>query len=124
MNTILSTNGRIGRGAYALRLFLITAGTYATCFAAGTALRFAGAMMDRDMQAVINVVAILIGVSGSVLAALQAAKRLHDLGRSGAHYFLLLLPFYNLYLSLQLLFRKGQEASEPVRRRPGCRRQA
>jgi hypothetical protein len=34
-------------------------------------------------------------------------KRLHDLDRSGAHYWLLLVPLYNIYLALLLLFKKG-----------------
>ncbi|MFC1525249.1 DUF805 domain-containing protein [Candidatus Latescibacterota bacterium] len=34
-------------------------------------------------------------------------RRLHDLDRSGAHYWLLLVPVYNLYLGLLLLFKKG-----------------
>lgn len=34
-------------------------------------------------------------------------KRLHDLGKPGTHFWLLLIPLYNVYLSLVLLFQKG-----------------
>ena len=109
MKTIFSTDGRIGRGTYALRLLLITAGTLAASFAAGAALGIAGALTNRDVQLLVNTVGVLIGFSGMVLTALQAVKRLHDLGRGAGHYFLLWVPIYNIFLSLELLFRKGKE---------------
>lgn len=34
-------------------------------------------------------------------------QRLHDLNRPGSHWFLLLIPFYNIYLGLLLSFKKG-----------------
>ena len=34
-------------------------------------------------------------------------KRLHDLGRPGWHWWLLMVPLYNIYLGLVLLFQKG-----------------
>jgi uncharacterized membrane protein YhaH (DUF805 family) len=105
MNPIFSTNGKIGRGVFALRLFLITAGTFAAAFAMGKAL-------GPEKQPVVDALAILIGVSGWVLGALQTVKRLHDLGRPSADYFLLWLPAYSLTLNLQLLFRKGPETPE------------
>jgi len=39
--------------------------------------------------------------------AFAAVKRLHDLERPGAHYWLLLIPVYNIYLALVLLFKRG-----------------
>jgi uncharacterized membrane protein YhaH (DUF805 family) len=109
MKTIFSTVGRIGRGTYAMRLLLITAGTFAASLAAGAALGIAGAITNREVHHLVNTVAMLIGLSGMVLTALQAGKRLHDLGRSAGHYFLLWVPIYNIYLTLELLFRKGKE---------------
>jgi uncharacterized membrane protein YhaH (DUF805 family) len=44
---------------------------------------------------------------GNTLSALQIVKRLHDLDRPGTHYWLLLIPLYDLYLVLILLFKKG-----------------
>ena len=46
-------------------------------------------------------------------------KRLHDLDRPGSHYWLLLVPLYNIFLSLMLLFSKGtvgknQFGSDPI----------
>jgi len=36
-------------------------------------------------------------------------QRLHDIGRSGHHYWLLFIPIYNLYLNILLLFKKGTD---------------
>lgn len=41
------------------------------------------------------------------LTSMPIVKRLHDLDRSGFHFWLLLIPFYNLYLAALLLFAKG-----------------
>lgn len=50
-----------------------------------------------------------VGVAvASVIAALAiTVKRLHDIGRPGWHWWLLLIPFYNIYLGLTLLFKRG-----------------
>ena len=39
--------------------------------------------------------------------AFEVVKRLHDLDRPGTHYWYLLIPFYNIYLGLLLLFKRG-----------------
>ena len=36
-------------------------------------------------------------------------KRLHDLERPARHWLLLMVPVYNIYLGLVLLFKKGTE---------------
>ena len=46
---------------------------------------------------------IACGVAGVFLTI----KRLHDMDRPGTHYWMLLIPFYNIYLGLLLLFKKG-----------------
>jgi len=53
---------------------------------------------------------LLIGGIGlTVIYAFQTIKRLHDLDRPGSHYWLLLIPFFNIYLTLVLHFKKGTE---------------
>jgi uncharacterized membrane protein YhaH (DUF805 family) len=42
---------------------------------------------------------------------MQKIKRLHDLGRPGAHVLLMLVPFYSLYLALLLLLLRGEETT-------------
>jgi len=44
-----------------------------------------------------------------VIASFNIVKRLHDLGKPGAYYWLLLIPFFNIYFFLLLLFKKGEQ---------------
>jgi uncharacterized membrane protein YhaH (DUF805 family) len=50
---------------------------------------------------------LFISLPTAVIVAFQVVKRLHDLDRPGSHYWLLLIPFYNIYLGLVILFQKG-----------------
>lgn len=64
------------------------------------------------MMGVFGGPAMILPVVGVGVAALVAGfaitvKRLHDLGRPGWHWLLLLIPIYNFYLTLVLLFRRG-----------------
>ena len=52
---------------------------------------------------------LIAGIGGGIIYAFQTVKRLHDLDRPGSHYWLLLIPFYNIYLTLVLHFKKGTE---------------
>lgn len=64
------------------------------------------------MMGVFGVGAMILPMVGVFVATLVAGfaitvKRLHDLGRPGWHWLLLLIPLYNFYLTLVLLFRRG-----------------
>jgi uncharacterized membrane protein YhaH (DUF805 family) len=52
---------------------------------------------------------LLISIPIAILVAFQVVKRLHDLDRPGSNYWLLLIPLYNIYLGLVILFKKGTE---------------
>jgi uncharacterized membrane protein YhaH (DUF805 family) len=41
------------------------------------------------------------------LSVIQIIKRFHDLGKPGWYFFLLLIPFYNIYLCIRLFFIRG-----------------
>lgn len=104
MNKFLSMDGRINRARYLGRALAIMAVTFLTSFISGFSL---GIALGADAQQAAAVVGALIGLAATVLLAFQAVKRLHDLGRPGAHYWLLLVPFYNLYLAILMLFARG-----------------
>jgi uncharacterized membrane protein YhaH (DUF805 family) len=42
-----------------------------------------------------------------IIDILVTIRRLHDLNRSGRQYWLLMIPIYNIYLSLILWFKRG-----------------
>jgi uncharacterized membrane protein YhaH (DUF805 family) len=50
-------------------------------------------------------------VLAAIVQTFNIVKRLHDLGKPGVRYWLLLVPFYNLYLSWVLLLRKGTDGA-------------
>ncbi|HZD05719.1 MAG TPA: DUF805 domain-containing protein [Longimicrobiales bacterium] len=59
-----------------------------------------------------SVVVLLVPFFGALLGVSWAAiaitvRRLHDLGRPGRHWWLLMVPLYNFYLGLVLLLQPG-----------------
>ncbi|WP_282753517.1 DUF805 domain-containing protein [Desulfuromonas thiophila] len=54
-------------------------------------------------------IGLIVGIGIAVVYAFQVVKRLHDLDRPGTHYWLALIPIYNIYFGLLLLFKKGTE---------------
>jgi uncharacterized membrane protein YhaH (DUF805 family) len=44
------------------------------------------------------IIGLTIIIGAEVLQAFQAVKRLHNLDRPGWHFWLLFVPFYNIYL--------------------------
>lgn len=53
--------------------------------------------------------AVGVFVAGFWAGICITVKRLHDLGRPGWHWALLMVPLYNIYLGLVLLFQKGTD---------------
>ena len=51
--------------------------------------------------------AVGVAVAGVVAGLAITVKRLHDIGRPGWHWWLLMIPLYNIYLALVLLFKQG-----------------
>ena len=50
-----------------------------------------------------------VAVAGVWSGICITIKRLHDLERPARHWLLLMVPVYNIYLGLVLLFKKGTE---------------
>ena len=109
MGNLLSMEGRLNRAAYFGRALAIWAVTALIAFSVGAVM---GVTMGQDAsQGAAPGVGFLIGLGGAVVIAFQVVRRLHDLDRPGTHYWLLLVPFYNIYLSLVLLFKQGTDGS-------------
>ena len=69
----------------------------------------AGAVMYfvRSIPVVPGIVYLLLVVVDSMFVV----KRFHDIEQPGWHFWLLLIPFYNIYLAIILLFKKGTSGS-------------
>jgi uncharacterized membrane protein YhaH (DUF805 family) len=104
MNGFFSLQGRLNRAKYFWRTLLIGIGVNIMAFVVAFLL---GGIMGENAEPAALLVGYLLALAGAVVIAFEAVKRLHDLERPGAHYWLLLIPGYNIYLALVLLFKRG-----------------
>ncbi len=96
METYFQPHGKLSRGAYIKQLIKLAVQGFLV------ALFFT--ILAPIPRAVMLTATLVVY---TYAAAMATVKRLHDIGRPGSHYFLLLIPFYNLYLQCCLLFKKG-----------------
>jgi uncharacterized membrane protein YhaH (DUF805 family) len=102
MGGLFSMKGRCNRAMYFWTVTVILALLVVLGFTIG---KTGG---DQGVAAGLGLlVTIFVTITGNVILAFQAVKRLHDLDRPGFHYWLCFIPFYNFYLGLILLFKKG-----------------
>jgi len=92
--------GRLNRALYFLHELAIGVGWFVIVIA------IVVLWYPNDPEAA-ELVWYIVGIGANILIAFQIVKRLHDLDRPGSHYWLLLIPFYNIYLSWVLHFKKG-----------------
>jgi len=97
--------GRLNRLRYFLHELTISAIMFLVAMQIGLAT---DGYRTGNLKAAVLFLAIA-GIVGSIIYAFQTVKRLHDLDRPGSHYWLLLIPFYNIYLTLILHFKKGTD---------------
>ena len=102
MRELWSMEGRYNRAKYFWIEVAMAVVVQVVAFIMGLAVGAAGG----DPNAAAGLGAI-VGILGAVIGAFPVVKRFHDLDRPGSHYWLLLIPIYNLYLGLVLLFKKG-----------------
>lgn len=98
--------GRYNRSRYVWMTLGISLVTYALAFLVGIIMGMVGGSEDAA-----SFVGGAVGLISGIIMSFVTVKRLHDLDRSGWHYWLLLVPFYNIYLSIVLLFVKGTPGS-------------
>ena len=94
---LFSFDGRANRARYFWHVFL---DDFIIAAASGSLVLVAG-----ETLAALPLVGLILG--GAWAATAVTVRRLHDLDRPGWHFFLFLIPFYNFYLALVLLFAKG-----------------
>ena len=104
MNEFITMQGRINRLKYFAYTLVITVVSYAAFFWVGM---FVGLTGGTDATA--SFFGFILGLASTILLALQTVRRLHDMNRPGWHYWLLLIPFYNIYLTILLYSEKGTD---------------
>jgi uncharacterized membrane protein YhaH (DUF805 family) len=104
MNGLISLQGRLNRARYFVRGLVIGVLVDMTAFLSGWLV---GVSLGEASEPVAGALVGIIGLAGMVAMACEAVKRLHDLDRPGTHFWYLLIPFYNIYLGLVLLLKRG-----------------
>jgi uncharacterized membrane protein YhaH (DUF805 family) len=112
MGKLFTMEGRIGRQQYLLITVAVVIATYAVAFVVGFIAGMAGSTDSAGF------LGFVIGLIGAVIQAFLVVKRLHDIGRPGWHYWLFLIPLYNIYLGLILLFTPGDSGSNEYGNNP------
>ena len=98
-------SGRINRAKYFYLVMITNIVYYVLIFIMSDALSTAHVrfIIDEISGFIFLISLILI----FIIQACLIIKRLHDLERNGSHFWLLLIPFYNVYLSIVLFFKRG-----------------
>lgn len=116
--SVWSAEGRLNRKDYALRVVSVNGGVIVLAFLCSLALSLGGAIPSDgavntgiDAQQITVLAGVLIGFLGSVLIAIQAIKRLHDVNKPGSHLLLVFVPLYGFYVSFLLFFKKGTKGT-------------
>ncbi len=102
MSKLFSKEGRLNRQGYFFKTLIVVLASWALAFVLGFAMGMADMPPDAG-----SAVGFIVGVGAAVIQAFLVVRRLHDLEKPGAHYFLMWVPLYNIYMGLVLLFVKG-----------------
>lgn len=93
MQKFFSTEGRLNRFRYFIR-----------CFGFGLVCEGLMFLVTDYLWLV-----ALLGIIGMVPQVTLGIRRMHDLGKSGWWFLLILVPFVNFFFALYILFKKGTE---------------
>ncbi|MDA0329416.1 MAG: DUF805 domain-containing protein [Gemmatimonadetes bacterium] len=108
---LFSTQGRANRAWYIWHIILDDLAIFTAVI-----LLFVLGIATGSLLVVVPGIGVL--VAGIWAAVCVTIKRLHDLDRPSWHWWLLMVPFYNLYLGFVLLFSKGTEGPNEFGRDP------
>jgi uncharacterized membrane protein YhaH (DUF805 family) len=102
MDPMFSMRGRCNRLRYFVTMVVINISVFMIVFL------FSLTFSPSENYVGILVVASIVSITGMVVSSFRVVQRLHDLDRPGTHYWLQLVPFYNVYMGLMLVFAKGR----------------
>lgn len=106
-SNFFSAHGRLNRIRYFIYYYVVNA----------LILVYAGLFTETETFAYVAIITICVAFI-YYNSCVQIIKRLHDLGRPGTHLFMLLIPVYNVYLSLILLFISGDSGTNKYGENP------
>lgn len=109
LRTLFSLKGRTGRLHYFLH-GLADLAVFGLCLAALAAF---------PKDGVAGVVFPIILLAGAVSEICVTVRRFHDIDHSGLYWLTLLIPLYNIYLGLVLLFERGTDGPNRFGDGPG-----
>lgn len=96
-DTFISSEGRIGRFAYIIRLALLVAVVF---FSAKVAIDYFADWHHGHYSALGPFVGIIVGLICALIVLMQLLKRLHDMGKPSYLSILMLVPGVNVLLLL------------------------
>jgi len=105
MGGIFSTVGRIGRVKYIFALYFSILYNLLMFFLMGFIISLFDLDSDRYIEFFVGY--FILCLPATIAFAFATVKRLHDIGRPGEHYWLFVIPFYNIYLLMVLFFKGG-----------------
>jgi uncharacterized membrane protein YhaH (DUF805 family) len=106
MVKLFTMQGRITRKQYVLTSLAVSVVALIVAFVVGFVSGIAG--MSEGASSGVGAILSLAAV---FVQAFLVVRRLHDISKPGWHYWLLLVPLYNIYLSLVILFTPGTQGN-------------
>lgn len=100
MKNLFTLKGRVNRSKYFWGSFL-----------SGLIYTIPEAIAMNTQSTSMWIATALLAIPCLIIITCLVVQRLHDLDRPGTHYWLFLIPFYNIYLACLLVFKKGTEGS-------------
>lgn len=100
MSNFFNFKGRTNRLNYFIALCLITFISYSSDI-----------IVENTSSTFLYVILIIFNIIAVAKYICITIQRFHDIGRSGRHFWLFLIPIYNIYLELVLLFKKGTDGN-------------
>lgn len=113
---IFSYHGRIGRVKYLLGIILLSIASAIVGFLLSmfsVSLLISNAKNLGAMFMLVIILDIIVCVTLFITSLFLVMKRFHDIGKSGKWWFALLIPIYNIHLTISLLTERGIVGPNP-----------
>lgn len=103
-----STKGRVSGWEYALYTACLSLWYLAICFIIWF-IYWLSWPSTENLENISTIIALILWIPYLIMEIMVSIKRVHDFWKKGSYVRCLLIPFYNIYVWLQLIFQKGNE---------------